>query len=228
MSFKKVSIIALGLALSSRLEAVTIDFSTIGPAGDTGSATFVHPGTGLTVDGFYKDDSDWLAANLYIRDQTNDHGLGICNPLERPCPGPRGGGDINELDNDGAQELIRLTLPAGYDWVSVQLSSLDDNSGSNFEFGQLWADLDGDPDSLDTVLWQFKGDGPIEPSFLIPGFAANAPYLFFQPLDWETGENDNNDFLVYQAALQPSVPEPATIGLLGIGLLALGRLRRKR
>jgi PEP-CTERM motif len=211
--------------------ATTIDFSSIGGPGDLGSATYVDAATGLTVSGLWLDDATWKPANLYVRDQPNDHGLGICSPADDPpCPGPDGGGDFNELDNEDANELIRLTLPDGYRWESVQLSSLDNNDGAGFEYGQLWADLDGDPTSLDTVLWQFRGDGPVEPSFLIPGSAATAPYLFFQPFDWSPGGlSSNNDFLVYQASItQTRVPEPATIGILGIGLLALVRPRRKR
>jgi hypothetical protein len=212
--------------------ATTIDFSTIGGPGDTGSPIFVDPGTGLTVSGLWKDDATWNPANLYVRNDTDDHGLGICSPAdEPPCPGPTTGGDFNELDNDGAPELIRLTLPAGYEWVSVQLSSLDDNSGSSPEFGQLWAGPDENFDSLATeVIWQFMGGGDIELLIEIPASAANAPYLFFQPFDWSPGGlNTNNDFLVYQATInQSQVPEPVTLGVLWIGLVALRLLRRRR
>jgi len=230
-------IIAFAAVLSVPISAVatTIDFSTLGPTplgGDTGSSTYVDPGTGLTVSGLWKDDATWDPANLYVRNQTNDHGFGICSPADDPpCPGPAGGGDFNELDNDDASELIRLTLPAGYEWVSVQLSSLDDNSGASPEFGQLWASPDANFDSLATeVIWQFMGGGDIELLIEIPASAANAPYLFFQPFDWSPGGlNTNNDFLVYQATIeQTRVLEPGSIGLLGIGLLALGRLRRRR
>lgn len=225
MSIQKLSVLAFGLALSARLEAAVIDFSQITGPGDTESSTLMDGDTGLLVDGFYNAGLGWFPANLFVRDETNDHGLGICNPDET-CSFP-GGGDINELDNNGAQELIRLTRPRGYDWVSVRVSSLDDNSGRSLERGQLFIDFDGLPTTLDAVLLEFEGGGPVEPTFLIPAFAAQAPFLFFRPFDWDEGTNDNNDFLVYQAVLQPSVPEPATIGLLGLGILALG-LRRKR
>jgi hypothetical protein len=89
-------------------QAVEIDF-TVGTAGNLQSSTFVDAGTGLTVHGLYFDGVDWASANLYRRNETNDHGFGICNPVEGPdptnpaldCPGPSGGGDINELDNAG-------------------------------------------------------------------------------------------------------------------------------
>ncbi len=237
--FLAIALAAVLLAPMSATAAITIDFSSIGAPGDLGSSTFVD-GSGLIVQGFHYDlnSSAWTGAgaNLYVRDEPNDHGLGICSPTDRVnqgnlCPGPSGGGDWNELDNEDASELIRLTLPAGYEWVSVQLSSLDANNGSAFEYGQLWADLDGDPSSLDTVLWQFRGDGPVEPSFLIPGSASTAHYLFFEPFDWSiSGLSTNNDFLVYQATIdRPArdVVEPGSIGILAIGLLALGGIRRK-
>jgi hypothetical protein len=239
-----IRVFAVALALPMSAMATTIDFSAIAPAGDLGSSGFVDAGTGLTVQGYYFDDTteDWVTggANLYVRDQTNDHGIGVCSPADRgqggaatgQCPGPDGGGDWNELDNEDAAELIRLSLPAGYEWVSVQLSSLDDNGGSLSEFGRLYVSNDGDPLSVDAILWEFQGGfDPIEAVFLIPGSAATAPYLFFEPIDWDapTTNIDNNDFLVYQATIdRRQVMEPGTLGILGIGLVALGRIRRKR
>jgi hypothetical protein len=232
--------VAAALSVSTSADAVTIDFSTLGPApdgGDLGSPTNVDPGTGLTVSGLWLDGATWKPANLYVRNQTNDHGFGICSPADAPpCPGPDGGGDINELDNLGAPELIRLALPPGYEWESVQLSSLDDNDDGepDFEFGRLWADVDGNPATFDVtkVIWEFMGhETDVEPLF--DDFTADeaiAPYLFFEPFDWRTtGMNDNNDFLVWKAAInQTRVPEPATLGVLGIGLVALRLLRRRR
>ena len=145
-------------------QAVEINFST-GTAGDLGSDTFTDPVTGLTVQGLYFNAGAWDPANLYRRNETNDHGFGICNPLESPCPGPSGGGDINELDNAGQSELIVLQLPAGYKWVSVQISSMDTNPGLPVpvpERGILYADYDGVLSTTfgsvgDTPLVEFTG-----------------------------------------------------------------------
>jgi len=238
-------VIPIAIAISAPLAlatTITIDFSDFGPdeeGGDLGSSTF--EGTGVTASGLWKDGAIWKPANLYVRNQTNDHGFGVCSPADDPpCPGPDGGGDWNELDNAGAPELIRLALDLdeGFQWISVQLSSLDDNDDGepDLEFGRLWADLDGNPDSFDfpidpNPLWKFQGhETNVEPSFDIPDGAASAPFLFFEPIDWRTnGDNTNNDFLVYQVTIeQTRVAEPTAIGLLGIGLLALRRTRRRR
>jgi hypothetical protein len=98
-----------------------------------------------------------------------------------------------------------------------------------FERGLLYADFDGSANSLDTVLWQLEGSVDFEPVFNIVGPAVSSPYLFFEPIDWEFETNLDNDFLVYQVTLRPTrAPEPATLGVLGIGLVALRLLRRRR
>jgi len=212
---------------------ITIDFSdgTLGLL----SSTLTTP-EGVVVDGLYFDElgsGDWEPGSLFRRDETNDHGLGVCNP-EETCSAP-GGGDINELDNAGREELIRLTLPEGFRWVSVRLSSLDDN-GSDIddlvERGQLFADEDGDPaNGLGTLFRMFEGgDGnPIEPTFVVPTAQQFVKYVFFQPYDWENnGSNTNNDFLVWKSTIVRRLPEPGTLGLLAAGLLGLALARRPK
>lgn len=231
ISLRFLTLAAVALLVSINAGATTIDFSMVLPPGDTGSPTYLHVPTGLIVSGLWLDDDEWEPANLYVRNQTNDHGFGICSPFDDPpCPGPSGGGDFNELDNAGAPEVIRLTRPAGYEWVSVQLSSLDSNSSTDpddFERGQLWASAAPIPAFIGTSLLDFAGGGPVEPTFAVSD--PTAPYLFFRPFDYRpTGTNDNNDFLVYAVTIERTrVPEPVTLGLLGIGFLALGVRRRR-
>jgi PEP-CTERM motif len=219
---------------------ITINFGTDGPAGNTNSSTFTDPGTGLIVTGYYLNSSNvWSAANLFRRNESpSDVGFGVCNPIEgSSCGTGSGGGDINELDNSGQRELIRLTLPAGYTWVSVGVSSLDNNGGvGSPESGRLFADSDGVASktagaSGDTLITSFTGSSNPNLQLTIPGGDASSRYLFFEPFN--PNGSTNNDFLINNAVIQAvsvggqsAVPEPATLMLLGSGLALAVRKRR--
>ena len=245
---RALTTLALGLLLCvGTAQADTISF--VGPVGNYNTSTVTFVGL-ITAQGFYFTGGVWTTtdANLFGRNQTNDHGLGLCNVQENAsgaCGTGSGGGDINELDNAGWAELIRLTLPAGYQWVSVQLSSLDNNGSTDpnaWERGSLWADTDGLPGASGAIgnnlICNFASSGSFtcvmaggtgaEPIYSIPGQFANSPYLFFEPRDWRPGgTNTNNDFLVMAVTIT-QVPEPATLALVGTGLSGLGLLSRKR
>jgi PEP-CTERM motif len=216
--------------------SIIVDFAASLPAGDHGSSTFTDAVSGVVAAGFYFDNG-WKSANLFNRNETDDHGLGICNPGESACPGPPGGGDSNEVSNELFDELLRLSLPAGYRWVSVQLSSVDDNGGNGsapleVERGVIYSSLTGTPGGpYDSILQTFDDSTGDEPIFAIPPGDVTAPYLFFRPYDWfNEGLNTNNDFLVWKVELErvEKTPEPTSLALLAMGLLALGASRRRQ
>jgi len=212
-----------------------------GVGGSLGTSSTVIGG--ITVTAFYYDTttSSWKSANLFGRnDGIDDRGLGICDPKETgaQCGTGGGGGDYNELSNEAADELIRLTLPAGYHWVSVQLSSLDDNGSTNtalWERGQLLTSSSGTPGSgtaICNVIFGgsfscYGGGDGINPILNITGASANSPYLFLKAYDWSGGGNKNNDYLI-QAATIGKTPEPATMLLMGSGIAALLGRRKLR
>ena len=201
-------------------DPVMIDFSEGGVEGNLGTSTVVDAATGTGAMGLYLDPNDnlWKPANLYRRDQTGDEGLGVCNPLEAAdnggdCPGPGGGGDINELSNQLAPEFIYLERPEHWRWVSVYLSSLDGNDGAEFpETGQIWSDTDGNPNNGGLVLLaEFTGnDDNVEQVLDIAALgAADAPFLVLRPVDIAPdGTDTNNDFLVKAAVIEEKPKEP--------------------
>lgn len=228
---------------AARAALLEIDFSSFLPLGEIGTSW--TDSSGLKVEGLYYNTATntWDPANLYRRNETNDHGFGVCNPNETPCPGPSGGGDINELDNSGTREAMRLTLPTGYEWRAVFVSSVDGD-----ERGLLFADSDLNLNSTpgmigETVLAMYDASGPVE--FGIPIAPANAtsPYLVFEPYDWSYGGtctsykikkgycSGDNDHLVWKVLVDSpdiEVPEPAGIALFGLGLVGFAAMRRRR
>ncbi len=237
MLFVAAALAVGATALAPRTShAALIDFATDGPVGNLLSPSFTD--SGVTARGWWSSSGaapPWSPANLYRRNQTNDHGFGVCNPSEAAagpggvdCPGPSGGGNINELDNLSEDELISLSLPAGFSWVSVGVSSVDGN-----ETGTLWADSDlvfGAVGAIgDLGVVATFATPPIEFDILIPAAFAFAPHLVFEP-DFATGSATDNDYLVWRAELT-AVPLPAALPLFLsalAGLALLGRRQRKK
>ena len=228
--------------------ATTVSF--VPPAGGfpsgggflSGNATTVTIG-GIAINGYTlnggANPSNLTGAPLFGRNETGDSGIGICSAGES-CTVP-GGGDSNELSNEKNQEVLRLTLPSGNSWVSVTLSSLDNNGGGAPERGLLLTD---GPNNTFTVICAFAGAGPaasgalspctqtggtgVEPVFSIPNAYAGSLHLYFAPFDWLNGTSTNNDFLVEAATITSTVPEPGSLALIGSGLLALAGVVRRR
>lgn len=233
--FLALAATAMLAAPAANATAIPFDFTTLGGE-NTPLASSVTV-NGVTADGFVG--GFGTTANLWLRNATNDHGLGVCSEGTAACSA--GGGDVNELDNQGnvggGVEAIRLSHNiAGGKWTSLWVSSLDsDNKDGNVEYGTLlWSDcatFNGCQTGVGMFTFKYGDfgtsfEGDVLTLAAAAGFNPDAKYLLFIPSGPGVNGYDN-DYLVWKGVVS-TVPEPATIGLLGLGLAGLGLGVRRR
>ncbi|MGM0451085.1 MAG: PEP-CTERM sorting domain-containing protein [Pseudomonadota bacterium] len=157
-----------------------------------------------------------------------------------------GGGSASECF--GAYKGNNSTDPLLWNdntWNHVSKIDINEDGGGMQSNGLIGIDFEGGVDS--DGLWSFSGDASDWGSFFLVTKAANNPgwaAYYFDDLDglasldgsftipWTAGNgpNENNPALSHlslYAQTVASVPEPATLGLMGLGLLGLGLSRRR-
>jgi len=234
-----IAVLAVAMAIGSggTAWADAFDFTTLngGTQGPLPGAATSATVTGVLAEGFQFLPS--TAQPLWLRNVPNDHGLGICSE-GISCIG---NGDVNEISQLTNSEGIRLTLPTGFKWTQLWVSSLDSGGSNGHEKGILyWSSSSNAFDTSNSHFGFGFGDFPssaVEGNILAlvaaAGFDPTAKYL------WFVGDSSNcagipptcnNDYLVWKGDIS-AVPEPTTLALVGtvlVGLMIIARRRTRR
>jgi hypothetical protein len=236
MNNKREIVVGLVLAAAAAMGSVNVAsattwnfggaFASLGP-----DEVFMVGPDSLTAAAFtYAEPSGvatYTGATLMRRNQApDDIGLGVCNSGDGTgCTTiSSGNGDNNEIDNNGSlRDLIRLDFGSSKTGLSVTLASVDGLSGNVDNYAIYASNSATSKLSTLIALTGSQSAGGVNPTVNIAG---SWRYVFVTTASGAWGDDD---FLLKSATASSTVPEPASLLLMGSGLagMAILRLRQK-
>jgi len=239
---------ALGACLSVlALDANAIPIHTFSLQAATGQTSYTYNwvlgdpvAESLTLSGWELDSNAWTPATMLYKNQSpGETGLGVhCNthPQGNSC-------GQSEIGTTPWQIIdVNLGDVSGYNTLSVGAGSVNtDNSNTGHETAYLYgATCTPDGGCTPTLLDWYTFPGGSYPSDVVSwNFSLNSllstgySNLWLTPNAWGSTPDNNGNILLWggpngDAFSVSVVPEPAELGLFGLGILMIGVLTRAR